>query len=76
MHPRSRLPRKSWRLEHNQCHSLFLFLGVCTSLDFPCWLPQSLLEPRFPFSTAIVNKLFNGDWACPIRAPLTTLYKD
>jgi len=25
MHPRCRLPRRSWRLEHNQCHSLFLF---------------------------------------------------
>src|SRR5579864_7664154 len=32
MPPRCWLPRRSWRLEHNQCHSLYLFsrLGVTT----------------------------------------------
>jgi hypothetical protein len=28
MHPRCQVPRRSWQLEHNQCHSLYLFSSV------------------------------------------------
>src|SRR5579859_4360241 len=33
MHPRCWLPRRSWRLEHNQCHSLYYFQHSAVTLQ-------------------------------------------
>src|SRR5882757_4350201 len=48
MHPRCQLPRRSWRLEHNQCHSLFHFYFK----SFRATPEDSLPEPDLGHNSA------------------------
>ena len=56
MYPRCWLPRRSWRLEHNQCHSLLILSRHSSSL--PSRLPHSIVA-TFP---ALIGLTF-----CPGR---------
>jgi hypothetical protein len=49
MRPRRRLPRRSWRLEHNQCHSLYLFPAFPLSRKSDS--TENILAPRSPVAT-------------------------
>src|SRR5258708_38358613 len=51
MRPRCWLPRRSWRLDHNQCHSLLIFL--CTRQSTVSIQAKPL--PRF-------EQLANNNW--------------
>src|SRR5271165_3423452 len=46
MLPRYWLPRRSWWLEHNQCHSLYLFPAFSSSLTLAKAFPQKMFSLR------------------------------
>jgi len=39
MYPRGWLPRRSWQLEHNQCHSPFNFVFAPAPIPSPVLIP-------------------------------------
>jgi hypothetical protein len=55
---RRRLPRRSWRLEHNQCHSLYLFPAF--PLSRKAISQKTILAPRSPVVT--LSRFLNKDW--------------
>jgi hypothetical protein len=66
MPPRFWLPRRSWRLEHNQCHSLYLFPAFSVAARLfsqNIFLPRDLLRQRSP--------PFNKNWEQPFKQDLT-----
>jgi hypothetical protein len=64
MHPRCWLPRRSWRLEHNQCHSLSFFLYYLNSPGF------ILSVKRYPQGRKLGNIcIASAELAFDIRQP-------
>src|SRR5271155_1604068 len=72
MRPRRRLPRRSWRLEHNQCHSLYLSPSVPPKPQerfhrkYPS--PEISCHHTFPlFSIRIGTTVESKTWLPPTR---------
>jgi hypothetical protein len=75
MRPRRRLPRRSWRLEHNQCHSLYLFpaLPLSRKSDSTENILASSSSSRhtFPFSQQGLEQPSKQGLTAPICEALT-----
>ena len=67
MRPRRRLPRRSWRLEHNQCHSLYLFPAFPLSSKRDS--TENILAPRSPAAT--LSRFLKKGLEQPFKQALT-----
>src|ERR1700758_1207214 len=79
MHPRCWLPRRSWRLEHNQCRSLSYFRRALNSIrrfdtTHSLARPSVLLLRSARFSTWIVDKAVYDESTGSSCAVLTALH--
>ena len=62
------LPRRSWRLEHNQFHGPFNFSRLLAPFFPQFWFGSS-------FSTSFVNNRCKAGLTCPVDAAFTGLHQ-
>lgn len=62
MHPRCELPRRSWQLEHNQCHSLLPFIRKPLSFLHPSCASRLLIQAFRRASRAHRRQYFQNDF--------------